>query len=948
MHKTLNISSLSEDNPKEQSNNIGDDATEEGWIDDKKVQDNCETTSDKEINVGTISNVLGMDVSADYFTKEVPKQGSFRVEKSVVESFKLNTGTRCFQNGEWYETIMKGVSSFNPYCVFMIRRHQVNKRRNKLSRRKSRFFFADLYCKFSDCNMKCKVEMYNEDTVNVLFDGDINHCIEETRSRPISGEKRKLYQKELEAGQKPYKLYLNKFHEIPDEVKVAGNMSNVGSSQTVIRKISTESSRKNVCDQNEIDSLKKMAANMNADTKQKVVKGFIQHISVLPTFVMYWNEAGVRLWHDLAKDNVVFWDATGSIIKPRRDEKRFLYYELAVANPIAGNATIPVCSMLSSSHDQPQIQYWISKFRLSEKKIFGHANTVIPRQINSDRSLVLIITALLEFNQETLSLFRSRAWRILIGDATESDIKKVMPHGCLSHMMKDFKTLCKKYYAANFEYGMYLFSLLINVDTIQAAKTTLKSIFYILLSKYLTPKTKLSAEYIDKRLLTLPSGCDELEEDDQEIDENIASTDINPNKFSEEQFLLKNEENEFSSFGLRLKEDVLSDLMSVENLTIYDVNTRYSPTLADAFLSKYMSTFPIWSNILMGDLTRHKKAAANVTSQVAEFSKTNAKMEQRFCVLKDISLRSRQLTRLDVFSSDLLIHTEAIQKLACLEFIKKKSRKLKKAGKVIEESWNKKLKSEEQSAVGKYQKTPNRPVKTIPDKIENKCKRNKTTPKNVRKTKCKDVSYEDQSEDVTGNGVLQKGVNTEVPVIKKHQSNNTSKQQTTVTRANEYNASWTANALFIQDSELKTSFTIDNSPLLKELFCNITEHSSKPYVLQTFLDSNTPLQNIGNTCWFNATTQVFKRSCFMKDANENYLQSLSYHTDIKNMLKVYHQTATGQEVSDKLLHETMHEISDRFQMKVGDQNDAHEFVTTGLADIMKDNIENCIQVNYQH
>ncbi|CAC5423855.1 unnamed protein product [Mytilus coruscus] len=115
-------------------------------------------------------------------------------------------------------------------------------------------------------------------------------------------------------------------------------------------------------------SLLKMANEMSLASLNTKVKGFIQHISVIPSYVMYWNESGIRLLHQLAKNNIVFWDATGSILKTRLDESKYLYYELAVANPTPKEPTIPVASTISNSQDTPQIHYWLSTFRLEEKK----------------------------------------------------------------------------------------------------------------------------------------------------------------------------------------------------------------------------------------------------------------------------------------------------------------------------------------------------------------------------------------------------------------------------------------------------------------------------------------------------------------------------------------------------------------------------------------------------
>jgi hypothetical protein len=53
--------------------------------------------------------------------------------------------------------------------------------------------------------------------------------------------------------------------------------------------------------------------------------GFIQHIAIWPPYVMYWSENGIRIWHDVARSGIVYWDATGSILSHRDDKFKYYY-----------------------------------------------------------------------------------------------------------------------------------------------------------------------------------------------------------------------------------------------------------------------------------------------------------------------------------------------------------------------------------------------------------------------------------------------------------------------------------------------------------------------------------------------------------------------------------------------------------------------------------------------
>ena len=76
----------------------------------------------------------------------------------------------------------------------------------------------------------------------------------------------------------------------------------------------------------------------------------------------------MKLFHKLSPKLPIFWDATGNVVRRGDDGKRFLYYELTVANPISGKMGIPVASMISDDQSLPTVSDWLSSFRQAEKK----------------------------------------------------------------------------------------------------------------------------------------------------------------------------------------------------------------------------------------------------------------------------------------------------------------------------------------------------------------------------------------------------------------------------------------------------------------------------------------------------------------------------------------------------------------------------------------------------
>ncbi|KAL5517536.1 hypothetical protein EMCRGX_G003095 [Ephydatia muelleri] len=139
-----------------------------------------------------------------------------------------------------------------------------------------------------------------------------------------------------------------------------------------------------------------------------ILQGFIQFIHASPFGVICFNEAGVRLYHEVAKYCPVFCDATGSIVAIPSDcgiKSTVYYYCLVVKHPV--------------------------------------------------------------YNLETIQDYLLCAFRIVTGAANSKDIDKVLPHACTSHVMNSAKKNCKTWFQKElYSFAMYSFSSLVNSTTL--------------------------------------------------------------------------------------------------------------------------------------------------------------------------------------------------------------------------------------------------------------------------------------------------------------------------------------------------------------------------------------------------------------------------------------------------------------------------------------------------
>ena len=109
------------------------------------------------------------------------------------------------------------------------------------------------------------------------------------------------------------------------------------------------------------------ACRLSQEFNQKpAVCGYIQCIQASPFAVVCFNDAAVRLYHEVAKRKPIFCDATGTIVSVRNEAGNKLvtyYYSLVIKHPIRGKPPIAVAELISTDHTVLTVCYFINCFR---------------------------------------------------------------------------------------------------------------------------------------------------------------------------------------------------------------------------------------------------------------------------------------------------------------------------------------------------------------------------------------------------------------------------------------------------------------------------------------------------------------------------------------------------------------------------------------------------------
>ena len=113
-----------------------------------------------------------------------------------------------------------------------------------------------------------------------------------------------------------------------------------------------------------------------------------------------------------------------------------------MSNIKRGGPSLPITVMLSESHSTMDIVHWINCFIEKYKHVFGYAKPFPkPPVIHSDRATAFLVAGIQIYNNdETMTRYIERCWRIVKRSATARDIELTVVHSCLGHFMKNVKS----------------------------------------------------------------------------------------------------------------------------------------------------------------------------------------------------------------------------------------------------------------------------------------------------------------------------------------------------------------------------------------------------------------------------------------------------------------------------------------------------------------------------
>ncbi len=166
-----------------------------------------------------------------------------------------------------------------------------------------------------------------------------------------------------------------------------------------------------------------------------------------PKGVMLWSNKTLSVFYKRCKNDIVYLDATGSVIKKSTAESPPYYvYELVVRNPSKGASPLPVATYVTCDHTTASVTYFLQAFQTDVIRMYGNVAIKRPLMIICDGSLVLMHSISITFCRTGLEDLLQKYFLLITGQHPTETFDLPILHRCLSHIMRNAKDLCKKQY----------------------------------------------------------------------------------------------------------------------------------------------------------------------------------------------------------------------------------------------------------------------------------------------------------------------------------------------------------------------------------------------------------------------------------------------------------------------------------------------------------------------
>ncbi|XP_059376293.1 uncharacterized protein LOC132112707 isoform X2 [Carassius carassius] len=440
-------------------------------------------------------------------------------------------------------------------------------------------------------------------------------------------------------------MFLENIAKIPEDVMESG-CRDVAPSRNVLKNISWEARKSSRQHSNEIISLQIMLQKRTNSPDE-----VLQKVMLHPKGVLLWSKRSIHIYQERCQEDIIYLDATGSIMRRETGSPPFYVYELVVRNPHKTSSPFPVATYLTCDHTTASVLYFLEAFLTDVARWFGRKGMRSPVMVICDGSIVLMQAICMAFAKKNLTDTINHYYNIASGKGKPEDFDVPVLHRCLSHVMKNAKEMCRN--ATNhYHLAMHVFGALTTASTLKELDDMVQSATVVFSSPCCGASVEKHFKNLQSWLQKKGTPLDETTKSRGDAEDLKDITGSN-------------------RFAKRCNAIISNAPLDKHG----EVNVYQCKGLID-HLKKYVLPFAgLWTGIMLGDLGRHGtgpqykqcsrryNALRKLTRQnITQDNKTQGVMEKSQWDLKHIRFTSGRLTRLDDFVAQYRISHTALLK----------------------------------------------------------------------------------------------------------------------------------------------------------------------------------------------------------------------------------------------------------------------------------------------
>lgn len=577
----------------------------------------------------------------------VPRKFKISLDQTTWRSIRPNKGSNRLRQ-PWTHVIYDKFTKRNPCCVLAFKYQHTRMAHSR--KKRCPYMHIKAVCTFPTCKATYIIWMEKRPTINqkkvlmtIYRHGPICHLKEHTRARQASNIRRGKIAKTVRKGVSH--RYYQLLSRTPEQEIIAGNLTR-SLNRDILKAIGYEVRKAaTVHDNVLLEILLTQKIMRECDTQFYHLPGYIQVFQVDPFSTHLYTEKGIGIMvaHLRKKSPLTLHlDATRSVVsKIPEQNKRVLYYALVLAGQGRGSPPLPVAEMLTNDHTVPSISFWLVRFLYTLSKFT--IRTV--SHVETDYSWALMQAVLLAFNKESISSYLDRCFAISQGRLKWKAIRNLtVLHLCSAHVLKAVTQVIGRHVTdkGHREFVIFVFARLQNSRFLTEGVDIFRSLCIILLAKTNNAAVEESVQALEKvirRFKCEPHVSEDrvqIENSEDAIQQSKTIVGSSP----------------FSAVFRGVCEDATAVINSEEQSS--EDNMYYCPGIIKALLDNYMSIFPMWSGLMLGDRRqlaadiekKDLKEQGNLEKEKTNKTReTNCHVEGWFGIVKQHILRKKKQMR---------------------------------------------------------------------------------------------------------------------------------------------------------------------------------------------------------------------------------------------------------------------------------------------------------------